>query len=143
MGRVYQQQGSAKCYLDYVDGEGQRQRVSARTDDRDVALRKLRDVEGRVARHEPVLPHAEGINYDLRAHYETTGARDLAETDFRLKHLTPFFRGVRAVAIDRPLITRYIQHRQHEGASNGTIRIELGVLGRMLNLAHENGRLLR
>src|SRR5262245_27184476 len=99
MGRIYQQPGSAKFYLDYVDGEGRRQRVSARTDSRDVALRKLRDVEGRVARQEPVLPHVEGLKYDhlaadLRAHYETTGARDLAEADFRLKHLTPFFRGM-------------------------------------------------
>src|SRR5262245_8450864 len=106
MGRIYRQPGSGKYYLDYLDGEGRRQRVSARTDDRDVAFRKLRDVEGRVARHEPVLPHVEGIKYDhlkddLRAHYETTGARDLAEADFRLAHLTPFFRGVRAVAIDR------------------------------------------
>ena len=31
----------AKYYLDYVDGEGGRQRVSARTEDQDVALRKL------------------------------------------------------------------------------------------------------
>ncbi len=148
MGRIYQQPGSAKFYLDYVDGEGRRQRVSARTDDRDVALRKLRDVEGRVARHEAVLPHVEGIKYDhlaadLRAHYETTGARGIEESGYRLAHLDPFFRGLRAVAIDRPMITRYVQHRQHEGASNGTVNRELGVLGRMLNLALENGRLLR
>ena len=78
MGRIYQQAASRKFYLDYVDGQGRRQRVSAHTDDRGTALRKLRDVEGRVARHEPVLPHVEGIKYDhlaadLRAHYETTG----------------------------------------------------------------------
>jgi integrase len=41
------------------------------------------------------------------------------------------------------MLTRYVQHRQHEGASNGTVNRELGVLGRMLNLALENGRLLR
>jgi integrase len=148
MGRIYQQPGSTSFYLDYVDGEGRRQRVSARTDDRDVALRKLRDVEGRVARQEPVLPHVEGIKYDhlaadLRAHYETTGSRGLAEAGYRLAHLDPFFRGVRAVAIDRPMITRYVRQRQHERASNGTINRELGVLARMLSLAVENGRLLR
>jgi integrase len=148
MGRIYQQPGSTKFYLDYLDVEGRRQRVSARTDDRDAAIRKLRDVEGRVARQEPVLPHVEGVKYDhlaaeLRAHYETTGARGLEEAGYRLAHLDPFFRGVRAVAIDRPMITRYVQHRQHQGASNGTVNRELGVLGRMLNLALENGRLLR
>jgi integrase len=147
MGRIYQQPGSTKFYLDYLDGEGRRQRVSARTDDRDVALRKLRDVEGRVARDEPVLPHAEGIKYDhlaadLKAHYETTGERGLEESGYRWAHLDPFFHGVRAVAINRPMITRYVQHRQHQGASNGTINRELGVLGRMLNLAVENERLL-
>jgi hypothetical protein len=47
------------------------------------------------------------------------------------------------VAIDRPMLTRYVQHRQHEGASNGTVNRELGVLGRMLNLAVETGRLMR
>ena len=148
MGRIYQQPGSTKFYLDYVDGDGRRQRVSARTDDREVALRKLRDVEGRIARHEPVLPHVEGIKYDhlaaeLRAHYETTGSRGLVEADARFAHLNPFFRGQRAVAIDRPMITRYVQQRQREGASNGTIRNELTVLGRLFTLALENGRLLR
>jgi len=122
--------------------------VSARTTDLEVAKCKLKDVEGRVARDEPVLPRADGLKYDhlrddLRVHYETTGSRDLDEADFRFAHLDPFFKNVRAVAIDRPLIARYVQHRQHEGASNGTIRQELGVLSRMLNLAHENNRLVR
>jgi integrase len=147
MGRIYQQPGSAKYYLDFIDGEGRRQRVSARTTDYEVAKRKLKDVEGRVARAERVLPHAEGLKYehlaaDLRAHYAATGARDLVEAGRRLAHLDRFFKQVRAVAIDRPLITRYIQHRQQEGASNGTIRQEFAVLGRMLNLAVENKRLL-
>jgi hypothetical protein len=31
-----------------------------------------------------------------------------------LAHLNAFCRGVRAVAIDRPMITRYVQHRQRQ-----------------------------
>jgi integrase len=40
-------------------------------------------------------------------------------------------------------VTRYTVARQAEGASNATINRELAVLGRMLKLAYENGKLAR
>ena len=40
-------------------------------------------------------------------------------------------------------VTRYTTGRQGEEASNGTINRELAVLGRMLKLAYENGKLAR
>ncbi len=148
MGRLYQQPGSSFWFMDYRDGQGIRRRESTKHTDHKAALNVLRVREGKVAAGEPVLPRADRVKYDelateLRTHYETTGARGLEEAGYRLAHLDPFFRGWRAVAIDRPAITRYVQHRQQAGASNGTIRQELGVLGRMLNLAAENNRLLR
>jgi hypothetical protein len=40
-------------------------------------------------------------------------------------------------------VKRYIAERQAGGASNGTVNRELAVLGRMLRLAYENGKLMR
>jgi integrase len=70
-----------------------------------------------------------------------------------------FFKGRLLVDLVPDLITRYVEKRQaeptqmiaaHDGdtvtrrlTSNGTINRELGVLGRMLRLAYENGKLLR
>jgi integrase len=148
VGRVYQQTGSTKLYLDYVDHRGRRVRVSARTTDPKVARRKLRDLEGRIARGEPVAAHADAVRYEhLRAdvllHWQTTGSRDVDDATKRLRHLDTFFRGTRAIAIDRPMITQYAKQRQDQGAANGTINREIGILGRMLNLGEENGRLYR
>lgn len=148
MGRLYQQPGSRFYFMDYVDSQGVRHRESTKRMDHREALDVLRIREGKVAAGEPVLPRADRIKYDelasdLRAYYEATGARDLTKAGFRLAHLESYFRGLRALAIDRPAITRYIAHRQEQKASNGTIRQELGVLARMLNLAAENGKLLR
>ena len=76
-------------------------------------------------------------------HYETTGERDLKEVAPRLAHLQRFFRTKRLGSIGPADVTRYVAKRQAEGAANGTINRELGVLGRMLRLAYENGKLLR
>jgi integrase len=96
---------------------------------------------------------------DLRQHYEATGSRGPDEAEGRLAHLDAFFTGYRFAAIGPAEVTRYVAKRQAEptqiiaardGAtitrrltSNGTINRELGVLGRMLRLAYENGKLMR
>jgi hypothetical protein len=66
--------------------------------------RFLKEREGRVAAGQPILPRANRIRYDevaedLRRHYQTTGARDLDEADFRLTHLRAFFSGRRIAGI--------------------------------------------
>lgn len=57
----------------------------------------------------------------------------------RLRHLGAFFTGWRVENITPDQITAYIVKRQGEGAANGTINRELGVLGRMLRLAVRTG----
>jgi integrase len=111
------------------------------------ARRFLREREGRVATGAPILPRADRIRYeevaeDLRVYYRTTGKRDLAEAEFRLKHLDSFFERTRAVSITPDRITRYVDARQQAGAANGTINRELATLSRMLRWAHRNGKLL-
>jgi integrase len=97
---------------------------------------------------QPVLPRADRVRYediaeDLRAYYRTTGARDLVEAEKRLRHLATHFAGWRIMRIDPPSVTAYVERRQAAAAANGTINGELAILGRMLKLAYENGKLQR
>lgn len=81
---------------------------------------------------------------DLRAHYKTTGSRNVTEAEWRLKHLgRRHFCARRISGIGPADATTYALARQEAGASNGTINRELAVLIRMLRLAYENGKLLR
>jgi integrase len=88
------------------------------------------------------IPYAE-IAEDLREHYRATGDRDLREAEGRLYHLGLAFSGRRVVHLGAAEITRYIVSRQRQQAANGTINRELAVLGRMLRLAYEHGKLTR
>lgn len=130
----------------YVNGRPVRE--STGTEKEQEATRFLKAREGRAAMGQPILRRADRIRYeeaaeDLRRHYETTGARDIEEAEYRLKHLDTFFAGRKLAAIGPADTTQYAARRQEQGASNGTINRELAVLSRMLRLAYENGKLLR
>ena len=130
----------------YVNGEPVRE--STETEKETEAKRVLKAHEGKAVVGQPVLPRVNRILYeeaaaDLRQHYQTTGARNLTEAGWRFARLDPFFRMKRLASIGPAEVTRYIAARQAEGATNGTVNQELAVLGRMLRLAYENGKLLR
>jgi integrase len=112
------------------------------------AGRILRERLVRVDRGEPVMARLDRVPYteaakDLREHYTSSGARNLEEAGWRLQHLDAFFQHYRLASIGPADVTRYTVKRQGEQASNGTINRELAVLGRMLKLAYENGKLAR
>src|SRR5712691_8300006 len=130
----------------YVNGRPVRE--STGTDKETEARRFVKEREGRVATGQPILPRADRVRYDdvaqdLRQHYQVTGSRGLDEAESRLKHLDSFFRGRRVAGVGQTEITAYVVKRQGEGAANGTINRELGVLSRMLRLAYESGKVLR
>jgi hypothetical protein len=83
------------------------------------------------------------IAADLRGHYEASGKRNLEEADDRVAHLKRFFAGSKVASLGPNDFTQYALTRQKQGAANGTINRDLGVLGRMLRLAYENGKLHR
>jgi hypothetical protein len=123
-------------------------RESTESEKETEAKRFLKDREGKVATGQPVKPKVGRILYDelaadLRTHYRATGERDLDEADGRFAHLNPFFTLRRAADIGSADVTAYIAARQKEGAANGTIIQELGVLGRMFRVAYENKKLLQ
>ncbi len=151
MGSLYQRKKNGKIlsvwWMKYYQN-GKCIRESTRKTKETEARRVLREREGKVAAGEPVIPRVDRILYeeagkDLRAHYSTTGERDLIEAEWRLAHVDAFFKGRRLVDIGSADATLYVSKRQEEGAANGTINRELGVLGRMFRLAYENRKLLR
>jgi hypothetical protein len=79
----------------------------------------------------------------IHARNQASGARDLEEAGWRLKHLDRTFRWARASLITAAAITRYIVQRQSEQAANGTINREVAVLLRMLRLGLERGKVAR
>ena len=122
-------------------------RESTGTTDREAAERVLRE---RLARADQGLPvirlhevRFDELAADLKAHYETTGSRDLHEAEKRLKPLRRFFAGWRAANIDGAAFDRYVQKRHTGGAGNGTVNRERSVLLKMLRLALERGKLAR
>jgi hypothetical protein len=112
------------------------------------AKRLLRDREERVEVGAPIVPKVqktmvETLLDDLRAHYETTGQRTLREAETRLTPLTRYSTGRRANGMNGDVLTAYIQHRQANGLSNGTINRELSVLGTAYKLGLEHGKVVR
>ena len=99
--------------------DGQRVRMTSESPDKDVAKRLLKEHEASVTLKEPVVVRSARVTYeelrtDLVEHYQATGARDLEEAGWRLKHLDRAFRGARANLITAGAITRYIVQRQGE-----------------------------
>jgi hypothetical protein len=134
-------------WMKYYDN-GKAVRESTETMKETETKRVLKDREGKVGIGQPMAPPRQpdpvrGSAADLRTHYTTTGERDKTEAEGRLAHLDVFFHTKRIASIGKADVTRYIAAREAEGAANGTINRELAVLGRMLRLAYESGKLMR
>jgi len=152
MGSIYRRRrrdgshGSVFWVKYYADGRPIRE--STGTKDKKQAARFLKGREGRIVLGQPVMPRADRVRYeeiadDLKRYYETTGKREWREAKARFDHLRQFFVGWRVVAIGSAEIAKYTEKRRGERAANGTINRELAILGRMLRLAYENGKLVR
>lgn len=129
----------------YVNGRPVRE--STGTIDREAAEDVLRDRLARASHGLPVIRlqdvRFDELAVDLKAHYETTGSRDLREAEKRLKPLRRFFAGWRVAQIDGGAFDRYVQKRQASSVGNGTLNRERSVLLKMLRLALERGKLAR
>jgi hypothetical protein len=150
MGQLYRRGRIWWCKY-YLNGRPIRESTgvaSARGSPPQLAKQFLKEREGRAAAGLPVLPRADRVRYeeaaeDLRLHYQTTGSRNIAEAEKRLKHLDKFFAGRRLASIGGSEATAYVAQRQAQKMANGTINRELAVLTKMLRLAYENRKLLR
>jgi integrase len=137
--------------------DGQLIRQNTGTDNRQKAEKFLRNQLNAV--DEGVAPDVDvrrvtyvQIREELVRHYQTTQCREEGEYSKRLAHLDEFFSHHRAAAIAGAEITKYVEFRQGQlvhrsngpatPPANATINRELLVLSKMLNLAHENRRLV-
>jgi len=152
MGSIYRRRrrdgsyGSVFWVKYYADGRPVRESTGAKNQKQ--AERFLRGREGRIALGQPLMPRADRVRYeeiadDLKRYYETTGKRDWREVKARFDHLRHFVGGWRVASIGPAEIARYMEERRSHEAANGTINRELAVVGRMLRLAYENGKLVR
>ncbi|MGD1082115.1 MAG: site-specific integrase [Candidatus Sulfotelmatobacter sp.] len=79
------------------------------------------------------------LGQDLLREYKTNGRKSVADLEARWKlHLEPFFGHLRAIEVSTQLVTRYVDHRQQEGAENATVNRELAALKRMFSLARQS-----
>jgi len=76
---------------------------------------------------------------DFLRDYRINGRKSVDDANARWTlHLQPFFGPLRAVEVNNPLLTRYIESRQQQGAKNATINRELAALKRMFSLGREH-----
>jgi integrase len=161
-GGLIRMKGSPFWWLKWQDATGRTHRESAKTTDREAAEKLL---VKRVAQAKAGVlagPSLERVRFeevaqDLRDYYATTGKRDPQEVAKRLKPLLAFFAGRRVRSIGPADVTAYVKSRKtpivvpaeerdspprvKPGKGNGTINRELGVLNKMLRLAHRNKKL--
>lgn len=69
--------------------------------------------------------------------------KSVKDAEKRLKHLRPFFGGIKVANIKADRIAKYVDNRINEGAANATINRELAALRRMMNLGYRAERVAR
>jgi integrase len=136
MGSIYKRGNT--WWLDYAYN-GQRIRESSKTDKKFEAERLLKEREGEIAKGKRPGFCFDRFTFkeladDLITNYRIKGNRSIERARISIKHLSMFFGRYKATGITSQAVNRYIEHRQNEGASNGTINRELAAMRRMLNL---------
>lgn len=141
-GRIFLPKGSSVWWLQYYQN-GVKQRESAQTSDRRLALEKLKFriaevTTGAVTGLTPKKTRISELADDFIRDYKINGRTSLNDAETRWKlHLEPFFGRMKASQVTSVLLNKYVDKRQEVGAANGTINRELAALKRMFNLGHE------
>jgi integrase len=132
---------------------------SARTDKKEIARDKMREIEGDIAKGVPVSPRAARLTFDdaakdLETEYTVNGRKTLKHLQRRIKlHLKPWFGGKRLSEIGTSQIRAFTAERLRRevdektgrvakvGAAPAEVNRELAALKRMFSLAVKDGRL--
>jgi integrase len=133
------------------DGTWGEIRESARTSDRRVAGKLLRDRLRKTANHRLGVERFVGpgqdrvtvseIIKDMVRDAETRGLRSVRTTKAHVAHLTEYFGHDLAVTVTADRIRRYIATRKEQKAAPGTIDRETEKLNRAFSLAVQEGKL--
>ena len=136
MGMIYQR---GKTYWIKYYRYGKPFRESSHSEDIREAKRILKIREGQCESGTFSGLKAERIRFDelkqdILNEYRLNGRKSVDRLENSLKHLIPFFGGMKAAQVSTDMIQRYILERQEKGAENGTINRELSALQRMYTL---------
>jgi integrase len=77
----------------------------------------------------------EELAQDLISDYTLNARKSSGRAEISIKHLSGFFKGMKAANITSNIIEKYVMKRKESAASNGTINRELSALKRMYTLA--------
>jgi integrase len=135
-------------WLGYRDFNDKVHRESSRTTDRAKAERLLSKRLAELEAGSLIEPSARRMKFDelmrgVTTDYEMNGYRSLNRARSAVANLKKFFGNCKVLAITTARMKRYATERQSDGAANSTIRYELMLLSKALNLAVEDMRLPR
>jgi len=124
---------------------GKRYRESSGSNNRNVAVKLLRDRLGAAAQGRPIGPDVNRTRFQELAQilvddYQANGRRSLERIEGAIKHLRGFFGDYLAVDITSNCLTRYVKWRHQERAAAATINRELAALRRAFRLAARAGK---
>lgn len=152
MASLYQR-GTVWWVKYYRPGSRKPIRVSLETDDRARADKKLKILEGELAKGNHVDARVDRIRFNalldlVLADYANNGRRSLMHAKSRIEgvdgeggHIRPYFGDRRAVTINSADMALYIEKRRDAGAKNGTINRELTLIKKAFGLAWQAYRL--
>lgn len=145
MGSVYQRKGSALWWIKmYVNGKVHRESSGATVKKAAVEFLKRRqgEVAGGKFIAKPDALTLDHVGTMLVDDYRANGRKSTACAVYALRHLCSFFgASCPAIHITTDRVTAYTGARFDEGARPATVRNELALLGRALNLAFRAGKL--
>jgi len=144
MGRVFQR-GSIQWISynhrgkEYRESSGSTNEAQARK----LLKKRLTEINGgKFIPNEDRLTFEEMVK-DLVNGYEVNARRSLSTVRYYIPHLRGFFGFDRAIDITPDKVKAYQVYRLGEGAARATCNREVAILGRMLSLAVETGKLSR
>ena len=142
-GSIYQRPDSGVFWMKY-SRYGKAYRESTRTTDKTKAQKMLKTRLAEITTGQFVGPKAERIKVeelaeDFLREYRINGRKSLDDASTRWGlHLKPMFEGMRAIDVTSDHVSRYIDLRQKENASNATINREVAALKRMFRLGQRS-----
>jgi len=144
MGRVFQR-GSIQ-WISYNHRGKEHRESSGSTNEaqaRKLLKKRLTEINsGKFIPNEDRLTFEEMVR-DLENDYEVNARRSLSTVQYYIPHLRGFFGFDRGIDVSPDKVKAYQVHRLGEGASRATVNREVAILGRMLSLAVEAGKLSR
>ncbi len=145
LGRTFQR--GSFWWISYYNGHGQERRESSGSTKRKAATDLLKKRHEELGKGRTFREAAKVLLSDLRklieADYTLNGRRSALRVKQSWARLDGYFgKDEPAVTITAARLTSYVQARTDDGATPGTIKVELAALKRAFNLAKKAGSLL-